>query len=111
MFPFASHKDHGYRIQDTLPEAMKNMAEAGRIVKEHNMRITVHPGQWFVLLDCVLMGGLRILTCLDVIRTQLASPTEGVVENAVRELEYQCDMLEALGVGKDGVMVIHMVCP
>ncbi|CED83839.1 Xylose isomerase-like, TIM barrel domain [Phaffia rhodozyma] len=86
MFPFASHKEHGYNIRETLPEAMKNMAEAGRIAKEHDMRITVHPGQW----------------------TQLASPTASVVENALLELDYQCDMLESMGIGKDGVMIIHM---
>lgn len=51
------------------------------------MRITVHPGQW----------------------TQLASPREVVVENAILELEYQCEMLDAMGIGTEGVMVIHMV--
>ena len=45
MFPFASHGTHGYSIT-TLPRAMANLAEAGRIAKEHDIRITAHPGQW-----------------------------------------------------------------
>lgn len=86
MFPFASHKQHGYRLS-SLPLAYANLQEAGRIAREHNMRITVHPGQW----------------------TQLASPREVVVENAILELKYQCEMLDAMGIGTEGVMVIHMV--
>jgi UV DNA damage endonuclease len=86
MFPFASHKEHGYRLT-SLPIAYANLQKAGAFAKEHNMRITVHPGQW----------------------TQLASPREVVVENAILELEYQCEMLDAMGVGNEGVMVIHMV--
>ena len=42
-------------------------------------------------------------------RTQLASPREQVVTNAIRELVYHCEMMDAMGCGKDSVMVIHMV--
>jgi len=45
MFPFASHPIHGYSLS-TLPRAMENLAEAGKIAKKYNMRITAHPGQW-----------------------------------------------------------------
>lgn len=40
--------------------------------------------------------------------TQLASPKEEVVAAAVRDLEYQCEMMDRMGLGADSVMVIHM---
>lgn len=85
MFAFASHPEHGYRLT-SLPQAYANLQAAGAFAKAHNMRITVHPGQW----------------------TQLASPRDVVVDNAILELSYQCEMLDAMGVGNEGVMVIHM---
>jgi UV DNA damage repair endonuclease len=45
MFPFASHPQFGYSLKK-LPLAMANLAKAGEFAREHNMRITVHPGQW-----------------------------------------------------------------
>ncbi|KAL7413614.1 UV-endonuclease UvdE-domain-containing protein, partial [Mrakia frigida] len=85
MFPFASHPVHGYSLS-TLPKAMANLAEAGRIAKKYSMRITAHPGQW----------------------TQLASPRQKVIDSAIKELVYHCEMMDAMSCGKDSIMVIHM---
>lgn len=39
--------------------------------------------------------------------TQLGSPRGVVVKNAVKDLEYHCEMLDRMGMGKDSVMIIH----
>lgn len=40
--------------------------------------------------------------------TQLASPTEAVVTASIRELAYQCEIMDRMGLDQDGVMIIHM---
>ena len=60
MFPFASHPVHGYDLSFADTELKK----VGRTAKELGMRLTSHPGQF----------------------TQLGSPRQIVVENAVRDL-------------------------
>ena len=37
--------------------------------------------------------------------TQLGSPKDGVVDASVRELNYQCEIMDRMGIGADGVMV------
>ncbi|KAG5342670.1 hypothetical protein C0989_010638 [Termitomyces sp. Mn162] len=39
--------------------------------------------------------------------TQLGSPKPEVVKSSIRELEYHCEMLDRMGIGIDGVMIIH----
>ncbi|KAF8476942.1 UV-endonuclease UvdE-domain-containing protein [Kalaharituber pfeilii] len=86
MFPFASHIKYGY----SLDFAKDNLAEAGRVAMKYGHRLTAHPGQY----------------------TQLGSPRKEVVENAVRDLKYHCQMLSFLGLegqaDRDAVMIIHM---
>uniref|UniRef100_A0A0W0EZA6 UV-endonuclease UvdE n=1 Tax=Moniliophthora roreri TaxID=221103 RepID=A0A0W0EZA6_MONRR len=81
MFPFASHAVYGYSLDYCAPL----LAEAGKLARKYGHRLTVHPGQF----------------------TQLGSPKTHVVDAAVRELKYHCEMLDLMGVGKDGVIVIH----
>lgn len=87
MFPFASHGVHGYKL---APFAAGALAEVGRVAARLGQRLTVHPGQY----------------------TQLGSPRQGVVENAVRDLEYQDEMLSLLKLpeqqDRDAVMVLHL---
>ncbi|OAX78968.1 UV damage endonuclease UvdE [Emergomyces africanus] len=87
MFPFASHAEHGYRLE---PFAADVLAEAGRVAAELGHRLTVHPGQF----------------------TQLASPRLTVTENSVRDLEYHAEMLRLLKLppqqDRDAVMILHM---
>ncbi|TFK67401.1 UV-endonuclease UvdE [Pluteus cervinus] len=81
MFPFASHKIHGYTLEfcDDL------LAKAGALAHTYGHRLTTHPGQY----------------------TQLGSPRAEVIDAAVRELDYHCEMLDRMGVGIDGVMIVH----
>ncbi|KAF8904398.1 UV-endonuclease UvdE-domain-containing protein [Gymnopilus junonius] len=81
MFPFASHAVHGYSLDYCAAE----LAKAGALSKKYGHRLTVHPGQY----------------------TQLGSPKAAVVEAAVRDLAYHCEMLDLMGLGPDSVMVIH----
>ncbi|WWC73666.1 UV damage endonuclease UvdE [Kwoniella pini CBS 10737] len=82
MFPFASHAKYGY----DLSFADEGLKEAGELAKKYGHRLTMHPGQF----------------------TQLGSPKPNVIEASVRELDYQCEILDRMGVGKEGVMIIHM---
>ncbi|KAJ8086840.1 hypothetical protein PM082_005665 [Marasmius tenuissimus] len=81
MFPFASHGVYGY----SLDYCASLLAQAGDLARKYGHRLTTHPGQF----------------------TQLGSPKPGVVEASIRELNYHSEMLDLMGVGADGVMVIH----
>ncbi|KAK4689931.1 UV DNA damage endonuclease, partial [Tremellales sp. Uapishka_1] len=82
MFPFASHQKYGYDLSFAAAE----LKEAGDLAKQYGHRLTMHPGQF----------------------TQLGSPKDAVVEASVRELTYQCEVMDRMGLDKDGVMIIHM---
>lgn len=87
MFPFASHAEYGYNL---APFASQALAEAGKVVAELNHRVTTHPGQF----------------------TQLGSPRQPVIDNAIRDLIYHDEMLSLLKLpeqqNKDAVMILHM---
>ncbi|KIO21278.1 hypothetical protein M407DRAFT_80564 [Tulasnella calospora MUT 4182] len=82
IFPFASHGAYGY----DLSFADKELKEAGELAKKYKHRLTMHPGQF----------------------TQLGSPKEEVVTASVRELEYQCEIMDRMGLDQNSVMIIHM---
>lgn len=82
MFPFASHKQFGY----SLEYCSALLKEAGDLANKYGHRLTTHPGQF----------------------TQLGSPKSKVTDAAVRELNYHCQMLDLMGVGSDGVMIVHV---
>lgn len=82
MFPFASHAKYGY----SLDFADAELKEAGDLAKKYRHRLTMHPGQF----------------------TQLGSPKKAVVDASIRELEYHCEIMDRMGLGPDGVMIIHM---
>lgn len=87
MFPFASHKEYGYKLE---PFASEVLAEVGQVVADLGHRVSVHPGQF----------------------TQLGSPRRDVVENSYRDLEYHSEMLRLLKLppqqDRDAVMILHM---
>jgi len=82
MFPYASHGVYGYSLDYCAPL----LAKAGALANKYGHRLTTHPGQY----------------------TQLGSPKPAVVEAAVRELVYHCEMLDLLGTGPNSVMIIHV---
>ncbi|KZT63510.1 UV-endonuclease UvdE [Daedalea quercina L-15889] len=82
MFPFASHKVHGYDLEYARAE----LKAAGDLARQYDHRLTTHPGQF----------------------TQLASPRDDVVDASVRELEYHCQMMRYMELDQDSVIIIHM---
>jgi UV DNA damage endonuclease len=87
MFPFASHKEYGYKL---APFASEVLADAGRVVAELGHRVSVHPGQF----------------------TQFGSPRKEVIASSYRDLEYHSEMLQLLKLppqqDRDAVMILHM---
>lgn len=87
MFPFASHKEYGYKL---APFASEVLEDAGRVVAELGHRVSVHPGQF----------------------TQLGSPRKEVIESSYRDLAYHSEMLQLLKLppqqDRDAVMILHM---
>ncbi|KAF8348270.1 UV-endonuclease UvdE-domain-containing protein [Amanita rubescens] len=81
MFPFASHAVYGY----SLEYCASLLARAGELANKYGHRLTAHPGQF----------------------TQLGSPKSQVIEASIRELEYHCEMLDRMGIGPDGVLIVH----
>lgn len=82
MFPYASHGVYGYSLDYCAPL----LARVGVLANKYGHRLTTHPGQY----------------------TQLGSPRPEVIEASVRELTYHCEMLDRMGVGVDGVMIVHV---
>lgn len=82
LFPFASHDKYGY----DLDYAAAGLKTAGDLANLYGHRMTLHPGQF----------------------TQIGSPKQNVVDASVRELHYQCSILNHMGIGRDGVIIIHL---
>lgn len=82
FIPFASHNNFKREWLTLIEELLRDFA---RCLKNFGIRITMHPGQYVVL----------------------NSPNKEVVENSLRELEYHFWVLDRLGIGEDGIVVIH----
>ena len=87
MFPFASHDEYGYKL---APFASETLAEAGQVIAQLGHRVTTHPGQF----------------------TQLGSPRNQVIDNAIRDLDYHAELLSLLKLppqqDRDAVMILHI---
>ncbi|KAI9464142.1 UV-endonuclease UvdE [Lactarius psammicola] len=82
LFPFASHDKYGYDLEYAAAE----LKTAGDLANLYGHRMTLHPGQF----------------------TQIGSPKQNVVDASVRELHYHCSVLKYMGIGRDGVIIIHL---
>jgi len=82
LFP---HKSNA-RAQDySLNFAKRQLEIIGETAKKYNQRLTFHPGQYNVI----------------------GSPHEKVVESTTRDLLYHAEVLDAMNLPPDSVMVIH----
>ncbi|PBK95542.1 UvdE-domain-containing protein [Armillaria gallica] len=81
MFPFASHATYGYSLDYCAPL----LSQVGALASQLGHRLTTHPGQF----------------------TQLGSPRAEVVQSSLRELQYHAEMMDRMGLGVDGVMIVH----
>ena len=83
LIPFASHPVNTTRWWEEFAADFRHLA---RRVKTLGLRISTHPGQY----------------------TVLNSPTPKIVAAAIAELSYQARLLDALGAGTDGKIVVHV---
>lgn len=84
FIPYASHKDFK---EEWFLKIEPFLIETGKTIRENfNIRITMHPGQ-FVILN---------------------SPKLEVIDNSLRELRYHFWVLDKLGIGDDGIVIIHI---
>ncbi|OQV21759.1 putative UV-damage endonuclease [Hypsibius exemplaris] len=81
LFPLADHPECGY----SLDFAQDLLAEVGAYARQHQHRLTMHPGQFHVL----------------------TAKTDKIIKATVAGLEYHCDILDRMGMDKQSIMVIH----
>jgi UV DNA damage endonuclease len=83
LVPFASHAVNTFKWQDYFADTF---TELGAYIKAHDLRISMHPDQ-FVVLN---------------------SPTENIVQNSFAELDYQCSIMDLMGLDQSAKLQIHV---
>lgn len=83
LVPFASHPVCTFNWQEHFK---KTFEEIGEFIKQHNMRISMHPDQ-FVLIN---------------------SPDTGIVERSIAELAYHADVLNLMKLDTSAKIQIHV---
>lgn len=81
--PFASHPSFDETIWEKLAPLF---AKVKRTTLKHNLRLSIHPGQFI----------------------QLGSKNPKVVESSLKELEYCTRLLDSFEAGSDGVITLHL---
>lgn len=85
LAPYASHPDHP-ELRDQPRECAERLAQIGARATAAGIRLSTHPGQY----------------------TVLNSEDERVRALAVDELEVQAEILDAMGLGPEAVVVLHV---
>jgi UV DNA damage endonuclease len=85
LAPYASHPDLP-QFHDQVTECAAELAAVGAVVSEHGVRLSSHPGQY----------------------TVLNSERPEVQAAAVAELEVQAALMDAMGLGREAVVVLHV---
>ena len=83
IIPLASHPA---MTVDWQLEYRETFALLGRIIRDHGIRVSMHPGQY----------------------TVLNSPKDEVVQNAIADLRYHCAFLDALGCDRENKIIVHV---
>jgi UV DNA damage endonuclease len=82
LVPFASHPVNTFPWQEHFRDTWQQI---GAYIKAHDFRISMHPDQ-FVVLN---------------------SPNPQIVENSIRELAYQCSVMDLMGLDATAKLQIH----
>ena len=85
LAPYASHPDLP-QFHDQVRECAQPLAEIGAIARAREIRLSTHPGQY----------------------TVLNSERPEVQAAAIAELEVQAALLDAMGLGPEAVVVLHV---
>lgn len=88
MFPHLTNPKvipKGSKYAYPLDQFQDICTEIGAYCKKHKHRITFHPGQF----------------------NQIGSPTPTVFENTSLDLSAHADLLDMMGIGSEGVLVVH----
>ncbi len=83
LIPFGSHPINEYKWWEEYSDIFNKI---GKKIKDNNIRVSMHPGQY----------------------TVLNSPKDNVVKNAIKDLEYHVRVLEALNTDISSKMVLHI---
>jgi UV DNA damage endonuclease len=70
--------EYFYKLPDVVNRMEQLFAQIGETARKHGVRLSFHPGQF----------------------TVLASETDRIVENSIKEFEYHVDMARMMGYGK-----------
>ena len=85
LAPYASHPDLA-QFHHQVEECREELAAVGALARRLEVRLSTHPGQY----------------------TVLNSEDPGIRRNAVTELEVQAALLDAMGLGPEAVVVLHV---
>lgn len=85
LAPYATHPDLP-QFHDQVAECEAELAQLGAIASAQGLRLSSHPGQYVVL----------------------NSEREDVQAGAVRDLELQAAIFDAMGLGPEAVVVLHV---
>ncbi len=83
IIPFGSHPINTLKWWEDFQPQLKALGEKAMA---GGMRLSMHPGQY----------------------TVLNSPNEGVVSRAFADLEYHCRFLDAMGLGREHKIILHI---
>jgi UV DNA damage endonuclease len=85
LAPYATHPELP-QFHDQVAECAQELAELGAVARGQDLRLSSHPGQYVVL----------------------NSEDAAVRAAAVRDLELQAELMDAMGLGPEAVVVIHV---
>ncbi|MEA3346008.1 MAG: UV DNA damage repair endonuclease UvsE [Chloroflexota bacterium] len=85
LAPYATHPDFP-QFHNQIAECERELAAIGEMARANRVRLSVHPGQYVVL----------------------NAPEEELAERARKEVIHQARLLEAMGLGWEGVVLLHV---
>jgi len=85
LAPYATHPDLP-RFHSQVQECATELAAVGATARDLDIRLSSHPGQYIVL----------------------NSEDRGVRDGAIRDLEVQAALMDAMGLGEEAVVVLHV---
>lgn len=85
LAPYLTHPDMP-EFHHQIEESVNELAITGDLARQYGIRLTMHPGHYI----------------------QLSSPDAARVERSLTELEAAAVLFDCMGIGADGVIVIHV---